>query len=200
MNQHAPKAGAALLLWLSLFHAPLTVAQDGPLDPTPVIEYYNTDLDHYFLSLPAEAAMIDAGSAGPGWGQTGRVFYVEPLAYVFYGTWVCRFYGSVSPGPNSHFFTIDPNECDYLKHLQSITPDTEKRWNFEGYAFPAGVPQSGTCPPTYPVPVYRFYNKGFEHGIDSNHRYVTRQSDVNEMVGKGWKYEGVAFCALRALE
>jgi hypothetical protein len=172
--------------------------QTNPLGPTPIIEYYNADLDHYFLSTPAEAALIDAGSAGPGWGRTGRFFNVESLAYVFYGTWVCRFYGSVTPGPNSHFFTIDPAECDYLKYLQSITPDDQKRWNFEGYAFPAGVPTSGMCGPIYSVPVYRFYNKGFERGIDSNHRYVTQQSDVLEMYGKGWRYEGVAFCALQS--
>ena len=83
-----------------------------------------------------------------------------------------------------------------MKNLQSITADDQKRWNFEGYAFPAGVPQSGMCSPPYSLPVYRFYNNGFARRIDSNHRYVTQQSDVLEMYGKGWNYEGVAFCAL----
>lgn len=173
-------------------------AQTDVLAPTPILEYYNSIIDRYFLSTPPEAALIDAGSAGAGWAQTGRVFYVESLAYVFYGTPVCRFYGSVSPGPNSHFFTIDVIECANLQYLQSVTPPDQKRWNFEGLSFPAGVPQAGMCAPPYGTPVHRFYNNGFARGIDSDHRYVTSQSDVLEMYGRGWSYDGVAFCALYA--
>jgi len=43
-----------------------------------VVEFYNTNLDHYFITAdPNEAAQIDGGSAGPGWSRTatasGRV-------------------------------------------------------------------------------------------------------------------------------
>ena len=182
-----------------LLQTQVTFAQTDVFANTPILEYYNSIIGPYFLSTPAEAALIDTGSAGPGWGPTGRVFYVEPLAYVFYGAPVCRFYGSVIPGPNSHFFTVDPGECTYLKYLQSVTPPDQKRWNFEGIAFPAGIPQAGVCMPPYGTPVYRFYNNGFARGIDSDHRYVTSPSDVLEMYGRGWTYEGVAFCALYAL-
>lgn len=199
MKRHHRNARSVAIAFCLLFQARGTLAQTDVFANTPILEYYNSIVGHYFLSTPAEAELIDAGSAGPGWGPTGRVFYVEPLAYVFYGTPVCRFYGSVSPGPNSHFFTIDPSECAYLQYLQSVTPPDQKRWNFEGYAFPAGVPQAGVCTPPYSTPVYRFYNNGFARGIDSDHRYVTSPSDVLEMRGRGWKYEGVAFCALYAL-
>jgi len=39
VNRRALKATGAVLLWLALFHVPFTAAQNGPLDPTPVIEY-----------------------------------------------------------------------------------------------------------------------------------------------------------------
>jgi len=63
-----------------------------------VVEFYNTNLDHYFITAdPNEAAAIDSGSAGPGWSRTGETFRSGGNASV------CRFYGSQSPGPNSHF-------------------------------------------------------------------------------------------------
>ena len=43
---------------------------------------------------------------------------------------VCRFYGSLSPGPNSHFYTVDENECAFLKQLQATTPADQPRWNY----------------------------------------------------------------------
>jgi hypothetical protein len=178
-------------------HALPAAGQFDPLAPTPIIEYYNSDLGHYFITSPGEAAMIDAGSAGPGWGRTGRYFTVEPLAYPFYGRMVCRFYGSVHPGPNSHFFTLDPVECEYLKHLQTITPADQPRWNFEGMAFPAGVPQNGAClTAPYRKAVYRLYNNGWARGIESNHRFIVDPNEVAAMIAAGWLFEGVGFCAL----
>ncbi|MBK9607470.1 MAG: hypothetical protein IPO58_13990 [Betaproteobacteria bacterium] len=40
-----------------------------------VVEFYNTGLNHYFVTAdPNEAAAIDNGAAGPGWGRTGLTF------------------------------------------------------------------------------------------------------------------------------
>jgi len=173
------------------------LAQTNLLDRTLVIEYHNSVLDHYFLSTPPEAAIIDAGGAGPGWQRTGETFYVESLAYHPNGRKLCRFYGSVSPGPNSHFFTLDTTECDFLKQLQAQTPPDQPRWNYEGLAFPAGTPTNGQCLNFYySKPVYRLYNNGFWRGVDSNHRFATRPEIVSQMVGRYWTLEGVAFCAL----
>jgi hypothetical protein len=44
------------------------------------------------------------------------------------------------------------------------------------------------------LPVYRAYNDGFAHGIDSNHRYALDQSLLAPLLAKGWKDEGIAFC------
>jgi serine protease len=61
----------------------------------------------------AEASGIDNGSAGPGWTRTG---YTYPVYATLNGTLsdvmpVCRFYGTPGRGPNSHFFTLDAQEC-----------------------------------------------------------------------------------------
>lgn len=161
--------------------------------PTPIVEFYNTALDNYFITADSsEAAAIDNGSAGPGWSRTSYSFKSGG------STPVCRFYGSQSPGPNSHFYTVDTGECAYLKQLQASTPATEKRWNFESLDFVSTPPNTagitGTCP-SGTVPVYRAYNNGSTRNIDSNHRIASSQTAIQEVVNRGWKNEGVVMCA-----
>jgi len=154
-----------------------------------VVEFYNTTLDHYFITADSsEAAAIDDGSAGPGWIRTGNSFKSGGSAPV------CRFYGSLSPGPNSHFYTVDAGECAYLKRLQASTPSKQKRWNFESLDFSSTPATNGTCP-SWTVPVYRAYNDGFARGDDSNHRISSSPSAIQEVVTRGWSNEGVVMCA-----
>ncbi|MEQ1742487.1 MAG: hypothetical protein ABL869_08330 [Candidatus Nitrotoga sp.] len=161
----------------------------GTLVSMPVVEFYNTNLDHYFITADAsEAAAIDGGSAGPGWIRTGNSFKSGG------STPVCRFYGSQVPGPNSHFYTVAGTECDGLKQLQAITPATQKRWNFESLDFVSTPPTNGTCP-TGTVPVYRAYNNGFARGVDSNHRISADQAAITQVIARGWINEGVVMCA-----
>lgn len=155
----------------------------------PTIEFYNTNLDNYFITADSnEAAQIDGGSAGPGWIRTGNSFKSGG------STPVCRFYGSQWPGPNSHFYTVDAVECAYLKQLQASTPATEKRWNFESLDFVSTAPTNSTCP-SGTVPVYRAYNNGFARGVDSNHRITSSTTAIQEVVTRGWSSEGVVMCA-----
>ena len=168
--------------------AVIDLAGVSPASPS-VIEFYNTNLDNYFITADAsEAAAIDGGSAGPGWIRTGNSFKSGGNAAV------CRFYGSQSPGPNSHFYTVDPGECASLKQLQASTPATEKRWNFESLDFVSTSPINGACP-SGTGPVYRAYNNGFTRGIDSNHRITSSSSAIQEVVSRGWSNEGVVMCA-----
>lgn len=154
-----------------------------------VVEFYNSKLDNYFITSNAsEAAAIDAGSAGPSWARTGNSFKSGGSASV------CRFYGSLSPGPNSHFYTVDPGECDSLKKIQASTPATQRRWNFESMDFSATIPINGTCP-AGTTPVYRAYNNGSARGIDSNHRIASSSAAIQEAVTRGWNNEGVVMCA-----
>ncbi|CAH1904062.1 conserved hypothetical protein [Candidatus Nitrotoga sp. HW29] len=162
---------------------------NGASASVPVVEFYNTNLDHYFITADAgEAAGIDGGSAGPGWVRTGNSFKSGG------STPACRFYGSQVPGPNSHFYTLAGTECDGLKQLQTITPVTQKRWNFESLDFISTLPTNGTCP-TGTTPIYRAYNNGFARGVDSNHRLSSSAAAIQEVVIRGWINEGVVMCA-----
>ena len=162
------------------------------------VEFYNVDLDHFFITATAgEQNGIANGSAGPGWFRTGHSFNTLPAgAANSQAAQVCRFYGSVVPGPNSHFYTLDPNECQFLKDLQATQPATQPRWNYEGIAFSTFVPSAafaGECAPGT-TPVFRYYNNGYP-SKDSNHRFVTDATVAAFMLSQGWSQEGVGFCA-----
>ena len=169
-----------------------------------VIEYRNTaDFPnspggHFFYSSePAEQSAVDVGAAGQ-FVRTGRQFLTggtEP---------VCRFYGSMTPGPNSHFFTIDVDECNALKALQvTPAPAIVQQWNYEGIGFattPPVVEASGVrvCP-VDTVPLYRAYNNAYpvsgpKNPWDSNHRFTLELADIAAMVASGWRDEGIVFC------
>ena len=158
-----------------------------------VVEFYNTTLDNYFITAdPIEAAAVDNGAAGPGWARTGDTFGAGGNAAV------CRFYGSQSPGPNSHFYTVSAAECDSLKQLQAATPATQKRWNFESLDFVSTPATAGVGASTCGVgftPVYRAYNNGIVRGVDSNHRITSSAAAIAEVVARGWISEGVVMCA-----
>ena len=154
-----------------------------------VVEFYNAALDNYFITAdPGEAKAIDNGSAGPGWLRTGDVFSSGG------DTPVCRFYGSLSPGPNSHFYTVLASECATLKQQQASTPGSQKRWNFESLDFISTAPVNGACPNST-VPVYRAYNNGYARGVDSNHRITPYPAAIQQAVARGWSNEGVVMCA-----
>ena len=168
-----------------------------------VVEYLDTDdfLDspggHFFYSSdPAEQAAVDAGAAGK-FRRTGRTFKTGGSSPV------CRFYGSIAPGPNSHFFTVSPEECNALKSQQRTpTPTSVQQWNYERIEYNTTPPQivNGVlgCPPGT-VPLYRAYNNAFtatgvKNAWDSNHRFTPNQADIATMVGQGWRNEGLQFC------
>jgi hypothetical protein len=131
---------------------------------------------------------IDSGSAGLGWSRTGNSFKSGG------STSVCRFYGSQSPGPNSHFYTLAGAECDGLKQLQASTPVTQPRWNFENLDFVSTPPANGACP-SGTAQVFRAYNNGNVRGVDSNHRLTSSLTAIQQVVARGWSNEGVVMCA-----
>lgn len=160
-----------------------------PQAPNTVVEFHNVILDHYFITADAnEVSAIDNGGSGPGWSRTGDTFKTGG------DTLVCRFYGSLSPGPNSHFYTADADECAFLRQLQSTTPATERRWNFESNDFSTTPAVDRQCPAGL-VPVHRAYNNGFARNIDSNHRITSNAAAIQAVVAGGWSDEGVVMCA-----
>ncbi|MEP7085182.1 MAG: hypothetical protein ABI854_10630, partial [Betaproteobacteria bacterium] len=160
-----------------------------------VNEFHNTTLDHYFITADEdEKAAIRNGSAGAGWVETGNNFMAWTSTVEQESAYVCRFYGDPVRGPNSHFYSASTAECRGLLDLQTTTPDTEPRWNTEGYAFKVSLPNAGGACRSGLLPVYRAYNNGFAKGIDSNHRYVLDRSLLVPMFAQGWNDEGIAFC------
>jgi alpha-tubulin suppressor-like RCC1 family protein len=169
--------------------SPVQIFEKSGVATDYVVESYNTVLDNYFITAdPNEAAAIDNGFAGPGWVHTNGTFKSGG------STPVCRFYGSLSPGPNSHFYTLSGAECDSLRQIQASTPATQKRWNFESLDFVSTPVSNGACP-AGTVPVYRAYNNGFARGVDSNHRISASQAAIAQVVARGWISEGVVMCA-----
>ncbi len=165
-------------------------------DFVTVYEFYHAGLNHYFRTASAaEASGIDSGAAGPGWVRTGDNFKAYSASATSGGAVsVCRFYGSMSPGPNSHFYTASQQECDGLKALQQNTPASEKRWNYEGLAFSISLPPASGCPAGF-APVYRLYNNGYSKGEDSNHRYTTLLYEYQRLISAGWSGESVVMCS-----
>ena len=154
-----------------------------------VIEFHNSDLNHYFLTANAqEAQQIDAGGAGPGWTRTNRSFkgYRGIQGSPLSSHTVCRFYGTPGRGPNSHFYTAFASECAGVQQ--------DPGWRLEDpEAFAIFVPNAVT---SCDHPVYRAYNNRAAFN-DSNHRYMTERSDYDAMVAAGWTGEGQVFCTFR---
>lgn len=166
----------------------------SPEQPVQVVEYYNVDLHHYFLTAHTdEMRDIAAGRSGPGWVRTGWAFSAYRAGATFCpgscGVPVSRFYSAFS---NSHFYTADAAEAASIQH-----PGSE--WMLESQEFQVPVPDgAGHCDAPL-VPVYRLYNNRFAFH-DSNHRFVTDGGERARMVAQGWIDEGVRFCALGADE
>ena len=158
-----------------------------PPDPGAITvqEYVNDYTGHYFLVSDAlEKRAIDSGAEGPGWHATGFQFGAYGATTGRAPGNVCRFY---APGPNSHFFTASPFECDLLRNRPELG------WLFEGVRFEAFVPVDGACAANL-VAVHRFYNNRAQFN-DTNHRYTGDVTTQAEMLAKGWSDEGIAFCA-----
>lgn len=160
-----------------------------------VTEFQNTILGHFFMTGDeSEKTAIRNGLAGPGWVETGQNFWAWTPTVTQESAFVCRFYGDPVKGPNSHFYSASTDECRGLLNLQESTPVSQPRWNSEGYAFKVSLPDRPNHCRGDNLPVYRAYNNGFSHGIDSNHRYALDRALLQPLVAQGWTEEGLVFC------
>jgi hypothetical protein len=170
-----------------------------------VTEFYNTTLDHYFMTADQqEIKGIETCAAGPGWSRTGETFqfYESVLTSPGEARGLCRFYGSTAPnalspngrdGPNSHVYIQRGEECSNVRN--------DRGWIFEG-DLGAVVPaaQNGVCPSGFSA-ITRTYNNGYVVSAgkltrnDSNHRYTRSPAIQAQMKAKGLSDEGVVFCA-----
>ena len=154
----------------------------APPGTVPVIEYYRSDKDHYFMSAnAAEIAFVDTALAGT-FQRTGELFYawVDPSLAPPGAVPVCRF--SAAGLIDSHYFTASAAECQFiLTHFPGI-------WTLElaaaFYVLPpnaAGGCDSGT------LPVYRF----FDNRQDANQRHTIDLSVRRAMLNRAWVPQGV---------
>jgi Repeat of unknown function (DUF5648) len=178
----------ALVLVVPSF-APAFWIGPPPVRYVSVKEYVNDFTHHYvLLSDPREIGDVEAGAAGPGWRFTGYTFSAfdleESSAVAQDAVPVCRFYAP--PPTNSHFFTANADECDFLR-----THDTG--WQFEKIEYKIDVPHDGACPAGL-APIYRQYNNRAAF-LDSNHRFSTDDRVRAKMASQGWIDEGIAFCS-----
>ena len=102
-------------IWIALLATSAALAE-----PTgTAVEYFHPGLRHYFVTAsPGEMAFVESGGAGAGWVATGGRFGVyRSAADAPDLAPVCRFYGTPGIGPNSHFYTANPDECAFVKTL-----------------------------------------------------------------------------------
>lgn len=154
-----------------------------------VIEYYDADQDHYFMSsLQADIDALDSGRF-PGWVRTGLTFKAYPQSNPGASP-VCRFYIPPVDG-DSHFYSALPAECAAVQASFPTFVLESSNVMYIGVPDPA----TGACP-AGDIPVYRVW----DHRSDTNHRYTTSSDVRAQMVAKGWVAEGdgpdlVVMCA-----
>lgn len=159
-------------------------AREGPVEVIEAVEYYNKDLDHYFVTAAvAEITDLDSGRHR-GWQRTGGTFAVFAAGKSGgAGTPVCRFYGLPSAGLDSHFYTADAEECAQIETRFNGAWQLETTNAFEIVLPNAAAPycDSGTRP------ILRFWNQR----TDSNHRFTTDQTVLPGMLQLGYVIEGL---------
>jgi len=153
----------------------------SPSITAPVIEYYNSAFDDFFItSNTDEIAKLDSGTIA-GWTRTGLQF--NAYAARASGTApVCRFFSTAFAPKSSHFYTPFASECAAVH--------TNPNWLLEsGAVFYIVLPtRDGSCAAGL-TPVYRLYNNG--QGGAPNHRYTTDVTARAQMIEQGWVPEGL---------
>lgn len=151
------------------------------------VEFFNSTLNHYFMTASKyEIAVLDQGAI-PGWSRTGQTYAgvylfdvsAEPSPPL---SSVCRYLGLPSVGLYTHFFSGFPNECLLIPQLW---PNS---WVLETMsAFYVFLPRTsdGQCPDGT-LPVYRLFNQR----PDANHRYATTLAIRQRMIDQSWIPEG----------
>ena len=173
------------------------IASFGALVPqmVKVYEFFAPTLNHYFRTANADEAFALIANPALGFNTTDNNFSAwSRAAYPADAKPVDRFYGSLTPGPNSHFYTAEPAEFAALRALEFVQPNTVPRWNFEEIAFAINQLHAYRRPP-------RRAGQGQAAPTIARCRVtpttVTHRSRcVNQMLALGWSGEGVVMCAL----
>ena len=178
-----------------VFDAQVTFGAERLEKAVPIVEYYNADLDHYFITAEgAEAVIVDSGAAGR-WERTGESFWgwADRASAPAEASPVYRFYAGGTT--NSHFYTALESEKSSLIALNPSN-QADKGWAYEGiafYALASDAKATTFCKPGWRV-TQRAYNDGFRRGTGSNHRYIMNPGVLDAMRNRGWQPEGTQVC------
>jgi dienelactone hydrolase len=171
--------------YLRIDYVPPTALVSGEV---LVDEFYNTIVKRHFITASgADKDAIDRGSAGAGWIRTGyqfKAYTIPGPAELRVATQapVCRMYATAQ---NTHFYSTSPLECQMLR--------ASRAWIDEGVAFWINTATQTSCG-TGTLAVIRLSDSRWREST-SNHRYVTSNSQVEDMKANGWYEEGVVMCA-----
>lgn len=171
--------------WLDNFAVETGGPSKPPADPiSEVYRFWSPLISRHFYTIDLAERDTLIGDFSEVWTYEGPVFKAATAAFRAGLKPVYRFW---SPIGQSHFFTIDEAEKDFL--FASYPPDV---WAFEGVAFYAWPEGSQ---PAEAVPVYRFWKS-----TDSSHFYTVdpavRDKMIKEQAGT-YVYEGAAFYVYR---
>ncbi len=158
-----------------------------------IVEYYNLDSGHYFITPNAGEILLLGKPPFADWQLSGYSFLGYSPAKAPAGTVpVCRFYNDHFEGLSSHFYAPKGLGCeDTIEYFPDWTLEDDRLF----YAYlPDG---QGLCPAGQ-MPVYRLFNNGA--GGAPNHRFTTRADLRQQLIdGEGFTPEGagigVGWCA-----
>ncbi|MFO1313563.1 MAG: DUF4038 domain-containing protein [Burkholderiales bacterium] len=169
-------------------------AQSGaPAPPANlrVVEYYDADIGHFFMTASsAEIALLDGGAFSGVWARTGQSFGAYASA-IEDAVPVCRYYSAAFAPKTSHFYSAYASECEALT--------SNPNWIYEGIAFAVPLPDGAGHCRAGTTPVYRLYNNG--EGGAPGHRFTVDLATAQEFVisygyvREGNGPDGVAMCA-----
>ena len=163
------------------------LAAAGAPTQVTLVEFYHAAFDHYFITwMPAEIAILDAGTPIKGWTRTGnrsrptrprRPALRRYAATTFRRGWAIRTSSVAAPRSARHG-AEEPELRAGGPELHAPVPARRRR-----------VP--GGHDPGVPV---------FSNRPDANHRYMIDKAVRDQMVAKGWLAEGdgpdlVVMCA-----
>jgi len=180
----------AALAFTALFFVPVTPSFAA--ETVSVVEFYNRDLDSYFISgRRDEQQMLDGIAA---FSRTGAAFVANPASEPATAQIrVCRFYISLAaPYTSTHFYGREGIDCN------ALIASPPAGFSYEGYDFAVAQPDAtAQCPANARFPVWRAFRAGNQNGNGktANHRYLTSNDRYQQMVASGWTGEGIAFCA-----
>jgi hypothetical protein len=176
------QCGSGLLDASLALQSTLPGVNAAPPGTMPVIEYYRSDKDHYFMSAdPAEIAFVDAALASI-FQRTGELFYawVDPLLAPLGAVPVCRFYAGALI--DSHYYTSSASECQFIQSQYAGIWTLERAAAF--YVLPPDA--TGACP-AGTLAVYRF----FDNRQDANQRHTVDLSVRRAMLNRAWVPQGI---------